>query len=469
MGRFYTITGGTGTRRGLLACCAASGVRRLVAALALAVFSAPVHAQVQVQEDKWNRGYNGLAAGFRAAGLETVDRAQWRATPPERSLLVALGDFQSYPVDVESYVRRGGALLVATDRGLKGGTRLWGMRLDAGPVNALHKESWFQDFSDCPLVSSFEENHALTRGVLSVATNRPGAAYPLRRFAGDSWQTLAWLPELRSEPGDELRAGFLAARENASGGRAVVVADQSVFANQMLGYEDNPRFMINVVTWLSEGRTTLLMLDDRAIVSPPSLDDVQVEIPPPTPEEVRDVLRQLPPDVLVPFANAVLANVEDAGIPNDLLTFVVQSMAPRNYLRLLLFVATFCLALVAVRKLVLEPVAERAADESEAPGRTDRRRRARLERQQAARELLERFRADMAETSAIPWPVFASRLRLKDHRWQTWLLRRRLRKASARLAPESHRYWTSWRLRRLNAHVNAWRRLRTAGDLEYKT
>jgi hypothetical protein len=257
--------------------------------------------------------------------------------------------------------------------------------------------------------------------------------------------------------------------ENSAGGRAVVVADQSVFANQMLAYEDNLRFMVNVVAWLGEGRTAVLMLEDQAIISPPSLDDVAVDIPPPTPDEVRDALRQLPPDVLVPFANAVLANMEDAGIPDDLITFLFERIPQRAYRWVLLTVATFCLGLVALRKLMAESVAEKAADPGESPARIDRRRRAQLERQQAARELLERFRADMAQTSAVPWPVFATRLRLKHHHLRTWLIRRRLRTASDRLAPASHRYWTSRRLRRLNAHLDAWRRLRAAGKLEYKT
>jgi hypothetical protein len=174
--------------------------------------------------------------------------------------------------------------------------------------------------------------------------------------------------------------------------------------------------------------------------------------------------------VLVPFANSVIAGVEDTGIPDELIAYLVQRIPPLHYRRLLLTIATCCLGLVAFRKLIHESVAEKAAsDEDQPPGEAGRRQRARLERQNAARELLERFRSDVAETSAVPWPVVVSRLRLKGRRLQTWLLRFRLRRASRRLAPGSFRYWTRRRLRQLNARVNDWRRLRAAGELEYKT
>jgi hypothetical protein len=476
MGQLFTMGN---RRRAPVAPHFARGSRRPARCLGLillipALFAAvPASAQVNVPEDKWNRGYHGFAELCRQMGLRTVKEMEWRATPPSQSVLVAFGAFADYPRDVETYVRRGGAVLIATDRGQRGGRKAPGVMLWNGPVESADQSAALQGFRDCPIVSKLED-HPLTRNVLGIATNRPGWLHhdPGDGMAGEPWTVLARLPMLRMEdPFGQMHEitgpKFLAALETSSGGRAVVMADQSIFANQMLLFEDNLAFMGNVVSWLGEGRATVLILDDRSIV-PPSPGDVHVEVPPPTPEEVRDALRQLPPDVLVPFANAVIASLEDAGIPNELIAFFVQRISNLNYRRLLFFVATFCLVVAVFRHLIGESVAEKAtADDSNGPAAPDRRRRARFERQQAARELLERFRSDVAEISAVPWPVFASRLRIRDQRWRTWLLRRRLRHASGRLEPKRDRYWTRRRLRSLNARINQWRRLRAAGELEY--
>jgi hypothetical protein len=440
MGRFFSITNTTGVVAGSERSSRRGAVWTILTVLVLAgLFPSALFAQAPVPEDEWNRGYHGFAAFCRAIGLRTVTREQWSAAPPEESLLVVLGSFNSYAgFDVESYVSRGGALLVATDRGLPGAARLRGITAESGILEAAHRESWFQEFADCPVVASFEDHHPLTDRLLSVATNRPGAIYPFGRFAGASWRTLAWLPELRNGMRDDLRAGFLASVENRARGKG-------------------------------EGRTTMLLLDDRSAVSPPPPEEVEVDIPPPSPEEVREALGRLPPDVLVPFANSVIASVEDTGILDELLGYVVQRIPPLHYRRLLMAIATCCLAIVMFRKLVTESVAEKSATEDEPPsGEVGRRWRARLARQHAAQELLERFRADVAETSAVPWPVFVSRLRLNSGRMPTWLLRYRLRRASRRLAPASFRYWTRWRLRQLDSRVNTWRHLRAAGELEYK-
>jgi hypothetical protein len=451
-------------------------MRMVVAAVILAGLASPARAQVRVEQDDWNRGYNAFALMSARMGLKLVDAPTWRDTPPEQSLLVAFGAFE-FDGDIESYVRQGGAVLLATDRGTGAARRVPGLTLHKGTVHAAKLSDTIQDFRDCPLVTKIV-HHPLTREVDGIATNRPGFLGQREgaKMAGAAWTFLATLPPLRVEvelldSSIDVPYGspFLAALEAPSGGRAVVVADQSVFANQMLFLEDNFRLMANILSWLGEGRTAMLMLEDRAILSPPMPEEVEVEIPPPTPEEVFEAVRQLPPEVLVPFANSVIASVEDAGIPDELITYLVGRIPELHYRRLLLIVATFCLALVALRKLAPESVAEKAAaDDEEIRGGLARRRRARIERQQAARELLERFRADVAETSAIPWPVFASRLRVKDRLLRTWLLRYWLRDASRRLGPASHRYWTRWRLRSLNARVNAWRRLRESGELEYK-
>src|SRR5690606_33167517 len=106
------------------------------------------------------------------------DAAAWRRTPPRQSLLVVLGAFDRLPVaDVEEYLRQGGAVLLASDRGERGVVRLTGIDLIRGPLQAASTKASFQDFRDCPLVSRIEEGHPITDGVLRIATNRPGAVF----------------------------------------------------------------------------------------------------------------------------------------------------------------------------------------------------------------------------------------------------------------------------------------------------
>jgi hypothetical protein len=262
---------------------------------------------------------------------------------------------------------------------------------------------------------------------------------------------------------------LLAATETPAGGKAVAVADQSVFANQMLFFDDNAKLAMNVVAWLREpDRTTVLILDERRVIAPPSPADVEVELPPPTPEEVMEALRKLPPEVLVDFGNAVAATVEEENIPNELIAYLMERIPARHYARFLLLLPTVLLALVVTRRLFSDAAYDGAAPEPGEVGRRKARDRPARERQQAARELLERFRAEAAASSDVPWKVFASRLQIGGRLRATRRLRRALVKASRRLEPESHRYWTRRRLTTLETNLREWRRLRESGTLEYR-
>lgn len=456
----------------------AGSIRRLAAAAAcvLAYLPAVLPAQTRVLAPDWKRGYNGFRALCGSVGLQpTDDHEAWRAIPPKQKLLVAFGVFDPGRLDLEEYVRDGGALLLATDRGDGHSTLLRGIDLSRGPLQTLQRDETLEHFPDCPLVTEFEAKHPILEGVTTIATNRPGSMVVLasRRFAKRPWLELARLPTVRSQFAglDVEGPTFIAAVDTVLDGRAVVIADQSVFSNQMLLYADNARFTANVLRWLAApDRTTVLILENQSIITPSVPEDVEIEIPPPTPEQVRDALRNLPADVLVEFADTVAVGVEESGMHNEVLAYLMERIPPLAYRRLLWLLPTLLLGLVAFRRMFSEatPDATTTVD-SAALLSSASRMRPWLERQHAARELLERFRLDVAGTSAVPWKVFASRLIVTNQSWQTRRLRRAVLKASTRLEPGAQRYWTRRRLEKLGTQIRQWRQLRDSGTLEYKT
>jgi hypothetical protein len=400
------------------------------------------------------------------------DLEAWNGTPPERSMLVVFGAFPNLPFSVESYVRKGGALLVATDRGVRAGGRIPGVTFLRGPQYAIGEQDKLDGFADCPLVTDIDARHPAMDGVRVIATNRPGGLSVRGRFAGAEWVVVAESPRLYTE---YLPAGVqmdaFAAAETPSGGKAMAVADQTIFSNQMLLYKDNARLTANLVSWLSQGeRTSVLILDDQSVITPPAPEEVEVEIPPPTPEQVKEALKSLPRDVLIDFANTVAAEVEDAGIHNEIVAFLTERIPPRAYRRLLWLLSTLVLGVIVCRRVFSDTTPENAAGEANATTlRTAPHQRASLERQQAARVLMERFRAEVAGTSDLPWKVFGARIRIANQPWQTRRLRRVLRRASQRLDPGHGQRWTRRRLRKLETHLADWRRLKESGLLEYRT
>lgn len=455
-------------RRLVVACVFATAWIAGMSFSALATAQEPATSQELVPEELWKRGYHGFTSLCRALNLQPLeDASAWRREPPRQSLLVMFGAFDRLPVaHLDDYLRRGGALLLASDRGERGVVRLSGIDLIRGPLHVANADASFHNFLDCPQISRFEEGHPVTDGLLNVAANRPGAI-TIVPSARSQWHALAHLPRMRELGVSGLP--FVVARETPAGGRAVVVADQTVFANQMLFHEDNAQLALNALRWLSQGeRTRVLIVDDQTVIAPPAPEQVEIEVPPPTPEQVREALRNLPPEVLIAFANTVIAGLEDEGIPNEFIAFLMEKISDRNYRRLLLLVPTALLGFLVVLRLFSDAAADGvAAERGEAAARLAPRERAWAERQHAAAVLLERFRADIAAASAVPWPVFASRLTIARRPIETRLLRRALVKGSQRLAPRERRYWTRWRLRRLDQRLRAARRLAASDALAY--
>jgi hypothetical protein len=204
-------------------------------------------------------------------GLQPLTVSQFDSLPPGDVVVVVFGVTAAFPEgrDIATFTRtvlqRGGSVLIASDyQGPIG--RLFPAPSDlavTGERVAAHGEESrrFRNRAECPYVAptpslldlgaagldigSFAEEKALFFGRRQIATNRPSALFQGRRQSPYDRNVLAQFP-----PGCEDGRTDLPLAENrvfavgGSGGpgelpfRCLVLADQSVFSNQMLQAAD---------------------------------------------------------------------------------------------------------------------------------------------------------------------------------------------------------------------------------------
>ena len=108
--------------------------------LTAGVYSPTAAAQRQnerIPANEWKRGYHGLGMVCRFAGMEIEDdSARFRQVPASQSLVIVLGSVQTLPFDA-AYVARGGALLLAIDRGKHPSLAALGISVLPGPLKAV--------------------------------------------------------------------------------------------------------------------------------------------------------------------------------------------------------------------------------------------------------------------------------------------------------------------------------------------
>ncbi len=278
-----------------------------------------------VDNERWSRDYNGFALICRSLGLEpTTDIASWSRRDPRQTVLVVLGSQRrgsDSRMDVVSYLNRGGAVLFASELGDTPLFARVALIRNRNSLRVRDSANAFQGYPDCPLVRTFSEPHPVVDGLSSLATNRPAAI----RLFDDNWQGIATFPPLQ---GRDARTYHLLAAPRDESTRILICADPSLFANQMLFYEDNARLALQVMNWLAEGnRTQLLILMDDQPIRPEDPQSVAVQLPPPTREQVWNALQQLPPELLLEFGNEIATLVEDENLVNELMSMALENVS----------------------------------------------------------------------------------------------------------------------------------------------
>ena len=274
--------------------------RLLLTALAAGLCAASTAAQFQVPRtpDDPQRAIRQGTHAFRRIIYESLrdhDLTPLRqlddlTVVPEKTLLIILGRAQlQLPVTVASFVERGGAVLFATDRRARlSGTfnvEITGGRAKLPPTS---RERGYRELAECPFVQPMPgattpiflglDGAPLSR----VATNVPSVlVYSEERLS--SLPLLAALVPGCQEFNEEgklvprILLPFAAGGVWGHGpqkGRILVLADHSVFINDMLCQDDlqNFQFAFNCLNWLSERddgsrRNRVLLLEEGEIQS----------------------------------------------------------------------------------------------------------------------------------------------------------------------------------------------------------
>jgi hypothetical protein len=265
---------------------------------------------------------------------------------PDDAIVILLGD--TSPIDrrklgkpLRDFVSSGGAILIATDR-RPGGQALVELAPAVGvtfadrtfllplalPLKAYRSEGF------CPfLIGEPTAEPDLLRGPrlgsasrLRVATNAPSCLFPTVVRFPDGIRPLAWLqPDVQPEggwprgwpQGDASRGPLFAVGGEIGDGRILVLADHSIFINQMMLPEDNNNveFTSNCLAYLRgeepTSRKYVLLVEDGEVRT-----DLEVPLKP---------MPDLPPArILLAYADQVLGKLEEKNAFNhgleDLLT-----------------------------------------------------------------------------------------------------------------------------------------------------
>jgi hypothetical protein len=228
------------------------------------------------------------------ADFAPLHRFHELADDPAHTILIVLGDtdgLAQVPGGLESFVRRGGAVLVATDQPVGDANVRQQIQAVSGVVflrqprrsdprklrDFCYKGLEFCPFA-LPLRKGGPELFVDSQGVaLRVATNVPAVLDdPIRdRKLLGKVKPLAQLPEgfghvlLRIGRFEQEQTLF-AVGGDVGDGRVVVLADHSVFINEMMLPENNHNveFTTNCVTWLSgdgKQRKKVLFVDNGQV------------------------------------------------------------------------------------------------------------------------------------------------------------------------------------------------------------
>jgi hypothetical protein len=318
--------------------------------LAVAAFAAlPLHAEAQVDVVPFGQGTHAFRRILHDLDMQPLSKGKDLYKDPSRTLLVVLGDtsvLARIPEGLRNYLNEGGAALVATDRH-------WEWQADSGAVVVRGEkvlnyddEKVFGHLPECPFVKGIPQRdsplfrtfdtHSLQPGLHHVATNRPsylqnvqlprGMSY-MARFVEGCVYGGRWQPR---------EDQFFAAGGDLGGGRLLVLADHSVFINDMMLQDkqfcDNIDFTYNCIDWLAgagHGRDRVLFVEEGEIKT---VFDIPLSM-----EEPR-----LPPlDAIVPVLNEKIAELEDKDALNQLLQ---QLMPARTVLTALVLLLTAGLA-----------------------------------------------------------------------------------------------------------------------------
>src|ERR1051326_1035977 len=315
---------------------------------------------VDPAEQAFARGtqaFRNIIYGIQKDKMKVLKSAKdLRDGTPKETLIIIYGDTPSRVLDrldrslgsggLGGFVAEGGALLVASDEHSEAFQDDFGVTINGA---LLHNDKVFYRTSAMPIVQPVEPvlpdaspEVPIFPGLDNIATNRPTIITfddrpPLRRLAKLPKETK------KDEDGQEvLKLTFAVGGKWKSGGRALFLADHSLFINGMLLQDDNDNavFAQRSLEWLMESkdgpRNRLLYLENGVAVT-----DLNVPLEPGFRLDEQAI------DEFVAGLNGLIAEQEQ----QDSLNRLMQRVAPRTWVAIVFIVGSVVLLLVLVQRL----------------------------------------------------------------------------------------------------------------------
>ncbi len=334
----------------------------------LATFTADAFASQQpdasvAENEQWHLGYELFQMLLEERGLT----AEWSwddvLSSPATSVVVVCGDLQQIPprdwLRARRFVDQGGAMLVASE----GGFDFPGVcSFYQGTVVTGDSRDRYQTFADCIRIRNLQSDDALVKGVGELVVNRTGW---LSAPTDDSmdWQVIASLPPTTLPRPSRNQPLILAGRGGEPlAGVMVLAADESLFTNGMLWHGDNAVFAIQVSELLcSKKRRSLLFVRNgrplRGYRESPAIQNQE-------PEQEERPLPQPPANIQPPepdfdtklkLANAVINEVQESNLVNEVLRDRPRQARPLAYLKTVLMILLALATLFFLWRLMQSP------------------------------------------------------------------------------------------------------------------
>jgi hypothetical protein len=322
-----------------------------VACLGFAVLQFAATAYAQTSRLPFPQGTDIFRRLLHEANIAPITDPEHLGTDPEKKMLIVLGRTQildELPIKVEDFVRRGGALLVATDlrtdpspgKGLSA-FNVW---VDGRKLLALRGDC-YKSLNDCPFIAFSEAGTSIFKAKpdeAGVATNLPSYLHlPRSRL-----NVIARLPpHCRIGTTPFTRPLAFAAGGDWGSGRILVLADHSIFINEMLWLPDtqNLDFADACLDWLAQNkRTEALFYDEGSLQS--HFDVPLKDLPAPPLPPVEEMLKSI---------NHGLVGLEEENRFNDVIANMLDRLSSHRVTRLLVIALTVGLGIAALSQLSL--------------------------------------------------------------------------------------------------------------------
>lgn len=309
-------------------------------------------------EERWHLGYEMFQMLLEEKGLAPEQSWEVALSFPSKSVVVVCGDLQQIQprewLRARRFVAQGGALLVASE----GSFEFPGVcSFYAGAATSGYSSDRYQSFADCIRIRRLKSDDELVKGVREIVVNRTGW---LSTPVDDSldWQVIASMPATTLPRSSRNQPLILAGRDAApQTGLMILVADESLFTNGMLWHGDNAIFAIQVSELLCRAGRQRLLFVHNGVPLPGYRESSGMQ--PPQPTQTSPPL--IPPDIELPepdfqtklqLANAVLNDVQESNLLNEVLRDRPRQMRPLAYLRTVLLILLALATLFVVWRLM---------------------------------------------------------------------------------------------------------------------